>query len=127
MPFAGYTDFADCRRKNADKRNPDAYCGAIKHRTEDKARDIISLCDTILKGSARPAQSGFTLRPRQPQIQPQQPPRVMPHQVQGGPARPRSPDIVNPRTMSPGAPTPQYKHPFKNALKALDKIIDRYG
>lgn len=35
-PFAGYDDFADCTSKNSDKDRPDAYCGEIKHRTEDK-------------------------------------------------------------------------------------------
>jgi len=39
-PFAGYDDFADCVSKNADKEDPDAYCGSIKHKVEDtkKAR-----------------------------------------------------------------------------------------
>lgn len=37
MPFAGYKDFEDCKSKNRDKRDPDAYCGSIKHNTEDKA------------------------------------------------------------------------------------------
>lgn len=35
-PFAGYEDFADCESKNSDKRDTGAYCGEIKHRTEDK-------------------------------------------------------------------------------------------
>jgi hypothetical protein len=35
-PFADYDDFADCTSKNRDKGDPDAYCGEIKHRTEDK-------------------------------------------------------------------------------------------
>jgi hypothetical protein len=35
-PFADYTDFEDCTDKNSDKNDPDAYCGEIKHRTEDK-------------------------------------------------------------------------------------------
>jgi hypothetical protein len=35
-PFADYDNFADCTSKNSDKDNPDAYCGEIKHRTEDK-------------------------------------------------------------------------------------------
>jgi hypothetical protein len=34
-PFAGYEDFEDCEKKNSDKDRPDAYCGEIKHRTED--------------------------------------------------------------------------------------------
>jgi len=37
MPFAGFRDFADCVQQNKDKRNPDAYCGSIKHNVEDKA------------------------------------------------------------------------------------------
>lgn len=35
-PFAGYEDFDACTRENSDKDRPDAYCGEIKHRTEDK-------------------------------------------------------------------------------------------
>lgn len=35
-PFADYDDFADCTSKNSDKGDPDAYCGEIKHKTEDK-------------------------------------------------------------------------------------------
>lgn len=37
MPFAGYSDFADCVSRNRDKDDPDAYCGSIKHEVEDKA------------------------------------------------------------------------------------------
>lgn len=29
-----YKDFADCVVKNKDKRNPQAYCGEIKHKVE---------------------------------------------------------------------------------------------
>lgn len=36
MPFAGFKDFADCVRKNKNKRNPEAFCGAIKARVEGK-------------------------------------------------------------------------------------------
>ena len=35
-PFAGYEDFDDCTSQNSDKDRPDAYCGEIKHKTEDK-------------------------------------------------------------------------------------------
>lgn len=35
-PFAGYEDFDDCTSQNSGKDDPDAYCGEIKHRTEDK-------------------------------------------------------------------------------------------
>lgn len=35
-PFADYEDFADCESKNQDKGDTGAYCGEIKHRTEDK-------------------------------------------------------------------------------------------
>ena len=35
-PFAGYKDFAACKAANKDKGNPDAYCGYIKHKVEDK-------------------------------------------------------------------------------------------
>jgi hypothetical protein len=30
MPFASYRDFDDCVRRNADKRDPAAYCAAIE-------------------------------------------------------------------------------------------------
>lgn len=35
-PFAGYEDFAACVAANSDKDDPEAYCGKIKHDTEDK-------------------------------------------------------------------------------------------
>ena len=38
MPFAGYENFADCVSKNKDKGDPEAYCGKIKHETEDKGK-----------------------------------------------------------------------------------------
>lgn len=50
-PFGGYEDFDDCTEQNSGKRDPDAYCGEIKHRTEDR------------KASRRQAASGL------PQIQ----------------------------------------------------------
>ena len=37
-PFAGYEDFASCVRANSDKDSPDAYCGYIKHKVEDKGK-----------------------------------------------------------------------------------------
>lgn len=42
MPFAGYRDFEDCKSKNRDKNDPDAYCGSIKHQVEDKAMDHLA-------------------------------------------------------------------------------------
>ena len=36
MPFAGYKDFDDCVRKNADKKDPKAYCATIMRETEGK-------------------------------------------------------------------------------------------
>ncbi len=38
MPFAGYKNFKTCVKKNAGKRKPKAYCGAIKHRVEGKGK-----------------------------------------------------------------------------------------
>lgn len=46
MPFAGYSSFDDCVSKNRDKDDPEAYCGSIKHKTEDKA---MSLARTIYR------------------------------------------------------------------------------
>lgn len=37
-PFADYEDWEDCTSQNSEKRNPDAYCGEIKHQTEDKKK-----------------------------------------------------------------------------------------
>lgn len=37
-PMGEYADFASCVAANHDKGNPDAYCGEIKHRTEDKEK-----------------------------------------------------------------------------------------
>jgi len=36
-PFAGYSDFDECVRKNADKDDPKAYCGSIKNKVEKKS------------------------------------------------------------------------------------------
>ncbi len=44
-PFAGYEDFDACTSANSDKRSPDAYCGEIKHRTEDK--EAYKLADVV--------------------------------------------------------------------------------
>jgi hypothetical protein len=41
-PFAGYDDFADCVSKNSDKDDPEAYCGAIKSKTEGARRSRTS-------------------------------------------------------------------------------------
>jgi len=41
-PFAGYEDFSDCTSENSDKRDPDAYCGEIKHQVEGMARTAAS-------------------------------------------------------------------------------------
>lgn len=35
-PFAGYKNFAECVKKNQDKEDPKAYCGAIKAKVEAK-------------------------------------------------------------------------------------------
>lgn len=34
MPFANYRDFEDCVAHNQDKRDPEAYCAAIKAKAE---------------------------------------------------------------------------------------------
>ncbi len=38
MPFAGYKNFDACVKANQDKENPEAYCGSIKARVEDKMK-----------------------------------------------------------------------------------------
>lgn len=35
MPFANYTDFADCVSKNQDKDDPEAYCASLEKKTEE--------------------------------------------------------------------------------------------
>lgn len=40
-PFAGYKDFEQCVNENKDKGNPQAYCGAIKHKVEDRLEGIM--------------------------------------------------------------------------------------
>jgi len=37
LPFASYKNFADCVKKNADKKNPDAYCAFIARQTGEIA------------------------------------------------------------------------------------------
>lgn len=48
-PFAGYEDFAACVAANQDKDDPEAYCGAIKHRTEDKKTAASTRYETAKK------------------------------------------------------------------------------
>jgi len=38
-PFAGYKNFAECVKKNQDKDDPEAYCGAIQAKVE-KSKDM---------------------------------------------------------------------------------------
>jgi hypothetical protein len=50
MPFADYEDFDACTRANSDKRDPDAYCAAIKRAVEeadiDAPPDVVHLAET---------------------------------------------------------------------------------
>ncbi len=41
MPMGEYKDFSSCVAANQDKEDPDAYCGEIKKRTEDKKEQVI--------------------------------------------------------------------------------------
>ena len=45
MPFAGYSDFADCVSQNGDKDNPQAYCGSIQSEVEGKSDQGHGLAD----------------------------------------------------------------------------------
>ena len=38
MPFGDYSSFDDCVKKNRKKRDPEAYCGKIKHQVEGKKK-----------------------------------------------------------------------------------------
>ncbi|KKL11809.1 hypothetical protein LCGC14_2542050, partial [marine sediment metagenome] len=42
MPFAGFVNFQDCVRQNPDKDDPDAYCGSIQARTENKLAKAVT-------------------------------------------------------------------------------------
>ncbi|KKL73589.1 hypothetical protein LCGC14_2073370, partial [marine sediment metagenome] len=42
MPFAGFVNFQDCVRQNPDKNDPDAYCGSIQARTENKLAKAVT-------------------------------------------------------------------------------------
>lgn len=47
-PFAGYENFADCKAKNSDKDNPDAYCGYMMRQTEgEKSTERLDLSKQI--------------------------------------------------------------------------------
>lgn len=46
-PFAGYEDFEECEEKNADKGDPSAYCGEIKHRAEGMISSLPSVTAEI--------------------------------------------------------------------------------
>ena len=50
-PFAGYRDFADCVRKNQDKKNPEAYCAVIQRQVEGKdlSKEEKEKLDDIMK------------------------------------------------------------------------------
>ena len=47
MPFANYKDFDDCTKKNSDKENPGAYCGAIKKKTEGESMNTQEKDQTV--------------------------------------------------------------------------------
>ncbi|MFH1624958.1 MAG: hypothetical protein ABID54_07355 [Pseudomonadota bacterium] len=48
-PMGEYKDFADCVRQNQDKDDPEAYCGYLKHRIEDKGKkkemDVVQMLE----------------------------------------------------------------------------------
>lgn len=65
MPFGGYKDFDECEDKNKDKQDPGAYCGEIKHRTEDKAinkmrRVLKEVRDPYAVGTAVAEEMGYS-------------------------------------------------------------------
>src|SRR3990167_8516763 len=44
MPFAGYADFASCVSANTSKvKDPEAYCAAVKKKTEEKQHEYDSM------------------------------------------------------------------------------------
>lgn len=109
MPFARYKDFADCKRKNVDKGDPNAYCGSIKREVENKAR-MISNCDDVLalfgvgkNGSAGASgikHQGVSGRPSGPYGKP------------GGPKR---------SVGAPGIPSPKPSTPKEDKLSSFGR------
>lgn len=65
MPFAGFDSFEDCKQKAPkDVRDKDAYCGKIKHETEDKLDGPAEMPDrklTLAVGGATVATVGALL------------------------------------------------------------------
>ena len=54
-PFAGYKDFSACVAANKDKGNPQAYCGYIKHKVEDKkGKESVEPLDRVSKEDQNP-------------------------------------------------------------------------
>lgn len=61
-PFADYKNFEDCVQQNKDKANPEAYCGEIKHRTEDATkavRDPDAVCGELWFNGTDAQREGF--------------------------------------------------------------------
>ena len=56
-PFADYKDFEDCVSKNSDKDDPEAYCGYIKHKVEDKKSMRLAASDDLLSRARSIAES----------------------------------------------------------------------
>lgn len=49
MPFAGYTNFDECVRKNSHKSDPEAYCATIMRKVEGKANEKLRISKEIGK------------------------------------------------------------------------------
>jgi hypothetical protein len=86
-PFAGYQDFAACVAQNKDKGNPNAYCGYIKHKVEDKKGtesvlpedknpNTILFIDNTGIGRQRPEETNLLNNEPQQGISNQDPPNV---------------------------------------------------
>jgi len=50
MPFGEYADFADCVKKNKDKKSPEGYCATIQRKVEGESLKLISFEDTHSHG-----------------------------------------------------------------------------
>jgi len=50
MPFGEYTDFADCVKKNKNKKSPEGYCATIQRKVEGESLKLISFEDTHSHG-----------------------------------------------------------------------------
>lgn len=50
MPIGEYENFEECRKKNADKKDPDAYCGAIERDIKESKENDMKKSNLVFAG-----------------------------------------------------------------------------